>query len=372
MSWDFAPADKAFEKVRNLWDQLNAACGNHILLDSIFVECALRHFSDGSVLLGVKSDSRKPALGLFAKKGVGLWETFQPSQAPLGLILLPKQSNAHEEIPELMRALPGYALQLSMMQQDPGYPTIPPTPEGEQFECVDYIETARISLVGTFEEYWRARGIKLRQNVGRRKRRIEETGFALEHVALRKTEEMAGAVKEYGRLESKGWKAQAGTAVSLDNAQGRFYREMFERFCERGEAVVYQYRANGEVLATDLCLIRSDMLVLLKTTYDEEWNKYSPAILMREHIMSQLYAERSVRQLEFYGRAMDWHRQWTDDIRTMYHVNCYRQPWIRRLKAFIKRVRSKRSEQAKSVDLPQANEVGGAEAMTHGEAGNTN
>ena len=266
MKWDFAPARKAFGGVRNRWDELNAARGNHILCDSIFVECALRHFGDDSVLLGVKNDSRKPGLAMFRKKGTGFWETFQPSQAPIGLILLPMGIDVRDELAELMRSLPGYALQLSVLQQDPDYAMVPPALEGQRFETVEYIKTARISLGGTFEQYWKARSINLRHNVSRRRRRMLEKGFVPELVTLCKVEDMADGLKAYAKLESKGWKAQAGTAVTLDNAQGRFYQEIFDAFSARGEAVIYQFRANGQVIATDLCLIRDDVLIFVQTT----------------------------------------------------------------------------------------------------------
>jgi hypothetical protein len=340
MKWVFAPARKAFEDVRGRWDELNAVRGNHILLDSFFVDCALRHFGDDRTLLGTKNDSRQPGMGIFKKKGIGFWETFQPSQAPLGLMLLPVEIDVREEIVALMRCLPGYALQLSVLQQDPDYAMVPHALDGQQFQTVDYIETARIPMAGTFEEYWKARSIKLRQNVGRRRRRLIEKGFVPEFVTLRGATDVANALKVYAKLESKGWKAQAGTAVTFDNAQGQFYREIFQQFCQRGEAVIYQLRANGEVIATDLCLVRNDVLILLKTTYDEDWNEYSPAILMREEVMKLLYREGQVRKIEFYGRAMDWHRQWTDDIRTMYHINYFRHTWVRSLKALRERFRS--------------------------------
>jgi len=340
MKWVFAPARKAFEAARGRWDELNAVRGNHILLDSLFVDCALRHFGDESTLLGVKNDSRQSGLGIFKKKGIGFWETFQPSQAPLGLMLLPAEIDVREEIVALMRSFPGYALQLSVLQQDPDYAMVRHAFDGQQFQTVDYIETARIPMAGTFEEYWKARSIKLRQNVGRRRRRLIEKGFVPEFVTLREAADVADALKAFARLESKGWKAQAGTAVTFDNAQGQFYREIFQQFCQRGEAVIYQLRANGEVIATDLCLVRNDILILLKTTYDEDWNEYSPAILMREEIMKLLFAEGQVRRIEFYGRAMDWHRQWADNIRTMYHINCFRHAWVRSLKTFRERVRS--------------------------------
>jgi hypothetical protein len=28
---------------------------------------------------------------------------------------------------------------------------------------------------------------------------------------------------------------------------------------------------------------------------------------------------------------MDWHLRWTSDVRTLYHVNAYRWPWVKRM-----------------------------------------
>jgi hypothetical protein len=349
MKCHFAPARKAFQEVRTQWDELNASRGNHILLDSLFVDCALRYFGDDSILLGAKNETRKPGLALFKKKGIGFWETFQPSQAPIGLILFSEGIEVRDELAGLMRSLPGFALQLSVLQQDPDYAIVPPEIEHQRFEIVNYIETAQLPVAGTFEQYWKARSINLRHNVSRRRRRLIEKGFVPELVTLRNVADMSDALKTYATLESKGWKAQGGTAVTLDNAQGQFYHQVLDGFCQRGEAVVYQFRASGQVIATDLCLTRNDMLIFLKTTYDEDWNEFSPARLMREEIMKQLFAEGRVHRVEFYGRVMDWHKQWTDNVRTMYHVNCFRPAWVRPLKAFIRRIKSKESMQAEQA-----------------------
>jgi hypothetical protein len=78
------------------------------------------------------------------------------------------------------------------------------------------------------------------------------------------------------------------------------------------------------------------MIVVLKTAYDEELNDFSPAFLMREDAMRDLYADKQMRLIEFYGRVMDWHMRWTDEIRTLYHLTCYRHSWVRSLRKLAK------------------------------------
>jgi hypothetical protein len=337
MTWKFQSSSRAFEQFRPLWDDMNRARGNNVLLDSGFVSPLLKHFAGTNVNLGFNENSRDSGLILLTSPGFCRWETFQPSQAPLGLFLLAELDTSGQKLHGLIKKLPGFALELSVLQQDPDYSSLPPELNGPGVERFDYIQTARIHVTGTFEDYWKARGTNLRHNLARRRRRLVERGFTGELVARRSPGEVLEAIAEYGRLESLGWKGKDGTAVHPGNPQGRFYRDAFEHFCERGEGVIYQFVANGKVVASDLCLLRGEMMVVLKTAYDEEMNEYSPALLMREDIMKQIFAENRVRVVEFYGRVMDWHKRWTEEVRTMYHVTCTRYRWVPALKRFLKR-----------------------------------
>jgi Acetyltransferase (GNAT) domain len=109
---------------------------------------------------------------------------------------------------------------------------------------------------------------------------------------------MADCVSEYGRLESIGWKAQGGTGINENNTQGRFYGDFCEHFSAAGEAIVFQLLLDGKVVASDLCLFRNGMLVVLKTTYDEKVEKLSPALLMRREIVRELHASSQIRVVE--------------------------------------------------------------------------
>jgi hypothetical protein len=94
---------------------------------------------------------------------------------------------------------------------------------------------------------------------------------------------------------------------------------------------------DGVVAASDLCLVRNGMLVVLKTTYDETLKPLSPALLLREDELQWIFAQGNIHVVEFYGRVMDWHRKLTDDVRTMYHLNCYGHSWAPVIKRTLRR-----------------------------------
>ncbi|MGE5323311.1 MAG: GNAT family N-acetyltransferase [Actinomycetota bacterium] len=338
-SWDLLPAIECFPKKSRDWDAVNKKAGNHILLDSEFVGSLVRHFAGPNVLLAVSQDPEQPGMALVHSQRRGFWEIFTPSQAPLGPIVLGSPDPAGRQVRELMNCLPGFPVQLAILRQDPQWSAWFPLEEGSQLEAIEIMQTARIRLEGTFEEFWKARSSNLRHNLNRQRRRLKEQGRTIELVTHTSAEAIPDCIREFGRLESAGWKAELGTAVNENNVQGRFYRDMFERFCGTGNTVIFQLLLDGKVVATDLCLLREGMLVVLKTAYDESVQSLSPALLMREDILRFIYSDRRYQVVEFYGRVLDWHLKWSSDTRPMYHLNQDRNLVVRKVRDLVRSMR---------------------------------
>jgi hypothetical protein len=309
-----------------------------MLLDSRFIAPLLRHFGSEKTLLAVRENAEDVGMALIEPGKPGFWQTFQPGQSPLGAILLGVRHDAAQPIKELIRALPGYALGFSVTQQDPDYTCFASLNGSLPVETLDYIQTPRLRINGSFEEYWKQRSKNLTHNLSRQRRRLKEQGSALELITDRGADAVAGAVHEYGLLESHGWKGEEGSAVAANNVQGRFYREVLEDFSTRGEAVVYRLQLNGNTVASDLCLERDRTLFILKTAYDESVQGLSLGLLLHQEIFQSTFDEEKVRVIEFYGQLRDWHTKWTTDVRTMYHINFYRQRWVPNGRRFVRKI----------------------------------
>src|SRR5690606_27268123 len=129
-----------------------------------------------------------------------------------------------------------------------------------------------------------------------------------------------------------------------DNAQGRSYRAMLEALAARGAASVVRYWFGERLVAMDLCVEDAASIVVLKTAYVESAGAgLSPPMLMREEACRLLFDEGRFARLEFYGRVMEWHLRWTEEVRTMYHINYYRWPAVRRLHAMLELRRAARA-----------------------------
>ena len=325
MSWELAPASR-FADHAATWRALHA--GGSALLAAEFVQALLDAFGDGKEWLAKhRQDGVVTVMTIVRSSRWGIWETFQPSQAPITLwVEQPGAVAPHDLVhllDRLMAALPGSPMLLGLTQCDPALHPLP-LPRA-RLSVAPYVDTARITLAGTFDDFWLARGKNLRANMKKQRARLAREGTFTRLQVTRDPALMAAAVADFGRLESAGWKAGIGTAIDGANAQGRFYRTMLAAMAQRGAASVYRYWFGDRLVAMNLCVEDGGDMIILKTTYDETLaTHYTPAFLMLEEICQQLYAQQRLGGIEFYGKVMDWHRRWSDAVRTLYHVNHYR------------------------------------------------
>ena len=297
-----------------------------------FIEPLLHEFSSGREQVAIaERQGRIAALAILAPPHKGRRNSFQPSQLPLGPILLDEDVAVETALESLTRQLPIWTLAVGFTQLDAAMYRAPMATDA--LAIGDYIQTAWVDVSGSFADYWEARGKNLKQNIRKQRRKLLEDGVDARLEVLREPDAVAEALEDYGRLESAGWKATGGTAIHPSNAQGRFYRTMLERFCANGRGCIYRYLFSGKVVAVDLCIESDDTLVILKTTYDETIKTLSPAFLMREEAFTRIWQEGRIRRIEFFGKLMDWHKRWTEDARDVYHLTNYRWSWVRRLRA---------------------------------------
>lgn len=320
------------------WDRLNRT--NLPLLDSETVKLLLAHFGTGVEAIAVcRRGAAVVAAAIIARYKSVAWQTWQPPQHPLALWV-------HDEsiaLPELMRSFVATqrCAMLSVTHLDPRF-----HPRPNDIETLDCMQTAYVPVTGDFSTYWSARH-NLKANLKKQRSKMTRDGIRPRMEAVREADKMRAAVTAYGEMEARGWKG-AG-AVRPDNAQGKFYAELLESLARRGEATVYRYLFNDKLVASDLCVHRNGVVVVLKTTYDETENKLSPALLLKEEMLQEFFKDERTTRVEWYGPLMDWHRRWSDQttIRALYDARWYRWSWLGSLVRERRRLQAHRSGQVR-------------------------
>lgn len=340
MKWKWISALN-FSEVESIWQNMQQGCGNYLLLDKKFVRHLILQFCKGKELIGICYQKDQPvAIGIFIKTSCGTFETFQPSQAPVGLWMVSPDIAVNMILAGLVKQFPGFNVLVSILHQDPNISLR--LESVSNIKTIDYIRTSFVHIMGLFDDYWRKRSKNLKHNLKRQRNRLQKEGVTIRFKMITHPNEMMDAVKEYGELETKGWKGKEGTNINISNSQGQFYANMLKSFAEDQKAIVFKYLYDDLTVAMDLCIMDDTTLIILKTTYDENQKTSSPAFLMLEEIVQYIFSLEKIQRIEFFGKVMDWHTKWIDaaDIRTMYHINYYRFDFIKSAHNILFRLKS--------------------------------
>lgn len=329
MTWNLHPIAH-FAAFADQWDTLARSRPGTPFLESSFLQPILETFGSGDERLCLyQPKGQLCAAAILQRDRAGMWQTFQPSQLPLGAWI----SNENIELVSagntLLPKLPGLALGLGLSQLDSRFHARPA--DSPKVRTQDYIQTAWVDIDGDFEAYWEARGKNLKQNTRKQRNKLQAESTTTRLECITTAADVPQAIEDYGRLESAGWKTADGTAIHPDNAQGQFYQKMLGNFCRLGRGRIYRYWFGDKVVAMDLCIHDDSAIVILKTTYDESYKTVSPSTLMRQDEFQQLFEEQKFKRIEFYGKVMEWHTRWTTQSRDIYHANIYRHALVLRL-----------------------------------------
>ena len=161
----------------------------------------------------------------------------------------------------------------------------------------------------------------LRKSLRRRGRRLDEQG----HVTLSVHdghEDLDRLLAVGYSLESSGWKATAGTALTTDARARAFYRDVAEVARARGWLRLLYLRVDGNPIAFQLAVLARGRMHLLKTGYDPAWAGYGPGAQLMHHQLQWAHREE-VDVVEFEGRAEDHKLAWGARTRPMVSLRWY-------------------------------------------------
>jgi CelD/BcsL family acetyltransferase involved in cellulose biosynthesis len=320
--WTFEPALTGLERHRTAWDAANRKYfASHPLLDSRFVLPLVRFFGEDRTLLALlmNQDALEGAV-LLQRRGFGVWQTFLPSQAQIAPALL---SDRIGGLDMLMDEVPGPCWLLDFLNQDPDYSCFRDTTP-QLADRLVHAQTVRVRLDGAFDTFWSARPKNLKKSMRRYFNRLEKDRIPLSLRAWRDPVHVEQALRRYGSMESSGWKGAAGTAVHGDNIQGRFYHDVLNAFAENGQAVVYEFYLGDQLAASRLCISSDQMLVILKTTYNEKLRAYAPGRLLLYKLLDSEFEAGRHHVIEFYTNATKETLEWANESRVLSHVSLYR------------------------------------------------
>lgn len=117
---------------------------------------------------------------------------------------------------------------------------------------------------------------------------LEATGM-LSLVSLRGADALDG-LEDYIALEARGWKGQAGTALANEPDGLGYFRAIVAQFVASDRIAVDQIRLDGKPIAIGLTVEADGHNMLWKTTFDEDFSRFGPGMLLNMVVTRRLFA----------------------------------------------------------------------------------
>ena len=342
MIWQFFPFRALSDPSLQYWHELNERhFAGHPGLDSQYMGLLLQHYGDGNELVAIASQDSELFAGAIIKKvGWQVWTLFLPGQACLSPLVYDKESDGCHIVSSLQQSIPGGCLLLRTPKLDPAFQAMTAPADNPRMDISEYGTTYSVSLSCEFDTYWSARSKRLRQKFRQIMRKLDSSGIEVSLSSVSDSKHITDGVRIHAEIESGGWKGQRGSAIGVKNRQGDFYRELFQSFADRKQALAFQLRFDGQPVASLMCISSGRMMITLKTSYREDFSDYSPGRLIDYLIFQDLLPSTDNDTMEMYTRASHSDLSWATDHRLMFDMNVYRYRWIKSLADVTKNLRS--------------------------------
>jgi hypothetical protein len=335
-TWQLIPA-KAFSEYAEEWDKLNERLyQSHPMLDSRFVGALIKYFGKPQTLIALypKNAKQKCNFILLQPRKLGLWETFLPGQAQISPLLC----STPEALPKLFKTLSSFAWSLDLLCLDPLF-----TFElnfSKKFNRLQHSTTINIDISGSFDNYWKTRSKNLRKNITRYFNRLSKENIPFDFKAYSNKQEITKALHRYGELESNGWKGSEGTAIHSTNIQGQFYAEVLTQFALNQQAEITELYFNDQLVASRMIIHNDQMLIILKTTFDESYSSYAPGRLLLYLVIEREFKFKRTKFIEFYTNANEDQIAWSTGQRQIEHITIYKSDFSQKLNKALRKIKS--------------------------------
>lgn len=216
-----------------------------------------------------------------------------------------------------------------------------------------YERSPYLSIDGSWEEYEANLSGRVRRDLDRRLRRLQELG----PVRLDVSDGSSGRAEllaEGFRLEPSGWKAERGTAVASREDTRRFYENLAEWAADQGWLRLSFLRVGEKGVAFQYGFEASGTYYFLKGGYDPEYSRFAPGKLLLRALLQRAFTTGS-RRFDFLGADDPFKLEWSQTAYDLKLVQAfspsplgaaewaafaYGRPLARRVRARLRSVRA--------------------------------
>lgn len=179
--------------------------------------------------------------------------------------------------------------------------------------CRPFEQSPYVLIDGDWEAYERGLNGKLRADLRRRRRRLEEQGDV--SVELHDGRANLEALLDEGyRVEASGWKGKEGTAIISVPETRQFYTDVARWAASRGWLRLGFLRLNRIALAFEYAIQEGGAYYRVKGGFDPEYRSFSPGKLLIQDTI-RIAFEHQLSSFQFLGHDEPYKLEWTGTSR---------------------------------------------------------
>jgi|HubBroStandDraft_6_1064221.scaffolds.fasta_scaffold15857_4 CelD/BcsL family acetyltransferase involved in cellulose biosynthesis len=124
-------------------------------------------------------------------------------------------------------------------------------------------------------------------------RRLGDIG-ALLFTTATEPETVAGAIEDFFKLETRGWKGKAGTAAALHDDIRNFIASAVSGLAAEGKVAINRIFIDGSAIAVTIMLRSADTAWFWKIVYDEKFAQHSPGVVLAFAVTEDLVEDTTL------------------------------------------------------------------------------
>jgi len=172
----------------------------------------------------------------------------------------------------------------------------------------------RLSIAGTWEEYFKKLSKSHRQTITKHAKRLAEKGdvqFEM-HSAMTPVE-VEPWLRAAFEVEDLSWKGRAGTSVLRSPGMFSFFVRQAEQLARWGQLETADLRFNGRMISFLYGFRAHGVLYAHKIGYDPEFAPFSPGQLLFSRLIEHLHGRNDVHAMDCIGPLTEAVSRWHPD-----------------------------------------------------------
>ncbi len=166
-----------------------------------------------------------------------------------------------------------------------------------------------VAIEGSWEDYYGGLKGRFKKEIRRKTKKLSELGTL--HYSMIPAPLKPEIFQEFLALEDKGWKGRKGSSILKRDQLFKLYSSLTTVKKECFRMVNFNLYLDKRLISSSLCFQSQDRFYVFKITYDEEFGKYSPGLLLRLYELEYCF-KNNLTKYDFSGTAQKWMKFFTN------------------------------------------------------------